>query len=70
MNANEANLLNAVRWPVTLITVGVLFVLNNFTQFGFHQTWPILLIVFGLLSLLGRSARSPTPPPGGSGGTV
>jgi hypothetical protein len=70
MNANDANLLRAIRWPVTLITLGSLFALNNFTEFGFHQTWPVLLIVFGLLSLLGRTAGRPAeappgPPPGG-----
>ena len=36
---------------MTLITVGVLFALQNFTPYGFGQTWPVLLIVFGLLSL-------------------
>jgi hypothetical protein len=71
MNANDMNLLRAIRWPVTLITVGTLFAFNNFTNYGFHQTWPVLLIVFGLLSLLGRSvAGTPTgvPPGPGTGG--
>lgn len=70
MNANEANLLRAVRWPVTLITLGTLFALNNFTEYAFHQTWPVLLIVFGLLSLLGRTTGSPPAgvPPSGAGG--
>jgi len=70
MNANDANLLRAIRWPVTLITLGTLFALNNFTNYGFHQTWPVLLIVFGLLSLLGRTAGSPAAgaPPSGTGG--
>jgi hypothetical protein len=72
MNVNDVNLLRAIRWPVTLITLGTLFALNNFTEFGFHQTWPVLLIVFGLLSLLGRTARGtpagapPGPKPGGA----
>ncbi|MGA2740886.1 MAG: DUF5668 domain-containing protein [Bryobacteraceae bacterium] len=72
MNANDVNLLRAIRWPVTLITLGTLFALNNFTNFGFHQTWPVLLIVFGLFSLLGRTAGIPpsgAPPAGpGTGG--
>jgi uncharacterized membrane protein len=69
MNANDANLLRAIRWPVTLITVGALFALNNFTELGFHQTWPVLLIVFGLLSLLGRTTGRPADsvPPSGAG---
>jgi hypothetical protein len=44
-----------------LITVGVLFALNNFTSYGFDKTWPVLLIVFGLLSLLRRGVE-PAPP--------
>jgi len=60
----ERNLFRAVRGPVTLITVGALFALQNFTPYGFDQTWPVLLIVFGLLSLLGRSiGPQPQPPP-------
>jgi Domain of unknown function (DUF5668) len=69
MGVNELNLIRAIRWPLTLITLGALFALNNFTPFGFHQTWPVLLIVFGILSLLGRglgpSSIPPGPPPGG-----
>ncbi|MGA3075106.1 MAG: DUF5668 domain-containing protein [Bryobacteraceae bacterium] len=71
MNANDANLLRAIRWPVTLITLGSLFALNNFTNYGFNQTWPVLLIVFGLLSLLGRTTSIPpagAPPSGSSPG--
>ena len=67
MNANDANLLRAIRWPVTLITLGTLFALNNFTNYGFNQTWPVLLIVFGLLSLLGRTAAVTPPGPPQSG---
>ena len=66
MNVNEINLIRAVRGPITLITVGVLFAIDHFTPYSFHQTWPVLLIVFGLLSLAGRGARSEAPsPPGG-----
>ena len=50
----EPSLLRAIRGPITLITLGVLFALNNFTPYGFDQTWPVLLIVFGLLSLMKR----------------
>jgi hypothetical protein len=76
MNGSDASLVRAIRGPVTLITLGVLFALNNFTPYQFHQTWPVLLIVFGLLSLLRRSVDPghqpypqaappyPFPPPG------
>src|ERR1022692_454980 len=70
MNGNNSyTVIRAIRGPITLITLGVLFALQNFTRFGFDQTWPVLLIVFGLLSLMQRGAASqapqmpPMPPP-------
>jgi hypothetical protein len=64
MNGTEGSLIRAIRGPITLITVGVLFALNNFTPYQFRQTWPVLLIVFGLLSLLRRgTAPAPVPYP-------
>src|SRR5438093_2020213 len=62
MNGNEP-LARAIRGPITLITLGVLFALDNFTPYRFSQTWPVLLIVFGLLSLLRHGTR-PAPPAG------
>lgn len=64
MNARDANLVNAIRGPVTLITLGVLFAVDHFTEYSFLQTWPILLIVFGLLSLLGRGVHTEQHPGG------
>lgn len=66
MRGNDTSLLRAIRGPITLITVGVLFALNNFTTYRFHQTWPVLLIVFGLLSLVRRGVEPvyETPAPG------
>ncbi|HLJ27991.1 MAG TPA: DUF5668 domain-containing protein [Candidatus Angelobacter sp.] len=39
-----------------MVTLGVLFLLENYTQYDFNQTWPVLLIVIGLLSFASRSA--------------
>ena len=60
-DGSEIPIARAIRGPVTLITLGVLFALNNFTPYRFEQTWPVLLIVFGLLSLLRRSTEPPRP---------
>jgi len=38
--------------PVTLITLGVLFLIDQYTTYGIGQTWPILLIVIGLVKLV------------------
>ena len=69
--AADAQLIRAIRGPITLITLGVLFTFDHFTPYGFGQTWPVLLIVFGFLSLLRRGAmRQMEPPPwGGPPGT-
>jgi len=38
-----------------LITVGILIILNKITVFGFNRSWPILLIVIGIGTLVQRS---------------
>jgi len=38
--------------PAVLITLGVLFMLSEFGVVRFHNTWPILLIVIGLVKVL------------------
>ncbi|MFI5086769.1 MAG: LiaI-LiaF-like domain-containing protein [Terriglobales bacterium] len=38
--------------PAVLITLGVLFMLSEFEVASFHSTWPILLIVIGLVKVL------------------
>ena len=63
MKGSEPSIVRAIRGPITLITVGVLFALSNFTPYSFDKTWPVLLIVFGLLSLLKRGMEPVAPPP-------
>jgi len=58
------DLIRAVRGPIILITIGTLFALDHFTNYGVRQTWPVILIVVGLLTLAGRMTRN-GPTPGG-----
>ncbi len=51
MNQDSAAFLRAVKGPVIMITVGVLFALDNFTSLSFGRTWPVLLVIAGLLNL-------------------
>jgi len=58
-------LIRAIRGPILLIAVGILLTLQRFTEFGFHRSWPILIIVFGVLKLAERAVLHVGPPPGG-----
>jgi hypothetical protein len=57
MNEQSAYLVQAIRGPLILITIGVLFAFDRFTDFRFSQTWPVLLIVVGVLRLVGGPRR-------------
>jgi hypothetical protein len=67
MNDHSHLLLRAIKGPVIMITIGVLFAADRFTDYHFHETWPILLIVVGVMQLVagrGRRADYYPPPPG------
>ena len=66
MNDQSQLLLRSIKGPVIMITIGVLFAADRFTAYGFHETWPILLIVIGLMQLAGGRRRRADyyPPPG------
>jgi phage shock protein C len=54
----------SLTWPVLLITVGLLFLFDQFVpRWDFERTWPILLIVIGVMKLI-ESGRPPRPPEG------
>jgi hypothetical protein len=68
---NLSMLVCAVRGPIMLITLGALFVIDQNGGYSFSRTWPILIIVFGLMKLLERAAvhvpSGNLAPPGGPG---
>ena len=55
--------------PVIMITVGVLFLLDNLWLYGFqfHRTWPVILLVIGAVKILQTSGstagHTPVLPP-------
>lgn len=68
---NNASLIQAVRGPLMMMTLGVLLAIDHFGQFSFGRTWPLLVIVFGVLKLAERMVAPPPPPyppsvPGGN----
>ncbi len=57
--------------PAMLITLGVLFLLSTLAQIRFHNTFPVILIVIGLVLFL-RSTGSTAGhiPPGGAAADI
>jgi hypothetical protein len=44
--------------PVLLITLGVLFLLGEYSRYSFSELWPILFIVVGVVKILQSVASS------------
>ena len=68
---NNALLLRALRGPLTLILIGVLFVVDHNGAIGFTKTWPIIIIFLGVIRLAERAlatGEAPPPPPYSQGG--
>jgi len=69
---NSGNFVQAIRGPIMLITLGSLVAIDYAGVYGFWRTWPILIIIFGVLKLLERAAAKPpdpylgNPPSGGN----
>ncbi len=50
--------------PVLLITIGSLFLLDQFVPgWSFRNTWPLLLIILGVVKLI-EVTQPPEPPRG------
>jgi len=63
---NGASFIQAARGPVLLMTLGVLLAIHQNTAWGFEQTFPVLIIMFGVMKLIerlmARSGGSDVPP--------
>lgn len=54
----------AIRGPVLLVGFGVLLLLQQLDVVGFGKTWPVLLILWGVMEMLHRVVGR-TASPGG-----
>jgi|YNPBryunderm2012_1023409.scaffolds.fasta_scaffold00687_8 hypothetical protein len=61
MATAKAALLRAIRGPLMLMTLGALFLWDHLGTQPFSRTFPILLIVYGVLKLLERTAGGDQP---------
>ncbi len=56
-----AMFVQAARGPVLLITVGILFAMHQAGRLSFGRSWPLLIIVLGVMKLIER-VLAPVPP--------
>jgi hypothetical protein len=49
-------LIRRLRGPAFLLLIGIMAMLHEWTDFGFGRSWPLLLILGGLLALAERAA--------------
>lgn len=61
MNSRTAVYIQAIRGPVLLVTAGVLFAIHQAGVLSFSRTWPLLVIVIGVMKLLERTWAPATP---------
>lgn len=47
----QHSLIDAIRGPIMLVTLGLLMAADQMDRIGIDRTWPALLILFGLLKL-------------------
>lgn len=62
MNVRAHLIAQAVRGPILLITIGVLFAMHQAGLVSFARTWPLVLIVLGVMKLIERMVAPPVPP--------
>ncbi len=73
MNNRRALFLQAIRGPILLITIGILFALHQAGGLPINRTWPLIIIVIGLMKLLERTTAprgSLLPAPAGRTGPM
>lgn len=70
MNSSSGTLAQAIRGPILLITLGTLLSIDHFGPYSFWRTWPVLIIVFGLMKLLERAATRSAVRPDAQGGNL
>jgi Domain of unknown function (DUF5668) len=61
--------LRRLRGPAFLVLLGIMFLLAEWHIISFHRSWPLLLILAGILTLAERAALARVDP-GQFGGTA
>jgi hypothetical protein len=66
---NSYLFLRRMRGPIFLLTFGVTAILDVYTNIDYGRSWPLYIIVWGVLKLAENAilAQTPPPPPGTPG---
>ena len=56
----RGSLLQAIRGPLMMISLGVLLAGDSMGGYSLRHTWPVLLIIYGLLRLFERMEGTPS----------
>jgi len=54
ISVRPGSLVGASRGPILLITLGILFAIDHAGSYSIGRTWPVLVIVFGVMKLVER----------------
>jgi cell wall-active antibiotic response 4TMS protein YvqF len=67
VNSRTALIAQAARGPILLIVLGILFAMHQSGVISFSRSWPLIIIVLGVIKLIERIVAPPVPnfPPGG-----
>jgi hypothetical protein len=50
-NPAPSSFIDAIRGPILLIALGILMAMDQVGQLGIDRSWPVLLILFGVLKM-------------------
>jgi len=62
VNSRAALYAQAIRGPILLMAVGILFAMQQGGVLPFSRTWPLLIIIIGLVKLIERMFIRPAAP--------
>ncbi len=61
---NQYLFLRRMRGPIILLTFGITAILDEYSGIGYGRSWPLYIIVWGLLKLAENAILAQNPPAG------
>jgi hypothetical protein len=64
---NQYLFLRRMRGPIILLTIGITAILDEYAGISYAHSWPLYIIVWGLLKLAENAILAQNPPAPGAG---